>query len=91
MPYPSDRTPLRSHEACGRTTQHGPAPRISTLKNPMGGILRMEAHHMPIEAKLALTDYASDMIQPSLSEYQPYDNDKHKVMPSLTKDSARAT
>ena len=30
--------------------RHGPAPRISTKKNPMGGILRRETRHMPIEA-----------------------------------------
>ena len=29
---------------------HGPAPRISTGKNPMGGILRRKSRHMPIEA-----------------------------------------
>ena len=31
-------------------TRHGPAPRISTKKNPMGGILCRESRHMPIEA-----------------------------------------
>ena len=30
--------------------QHDPAPRISTRKNPIGGILRRESRHMPIEA-----------------------------------------
>ena len=30
--------------------RHGPATRISTEKNPMGGILRRESRHMPIEA-----------------------------------------
>ena len=30
--------------------RHGPATQISTRKYPMGGILRREARHMPIEA-----------------------------------------
>ena len=30
--------------------QHGPAPRISTGKNPMGGILRREPRHVPKKA-----------------------------------------
>ena len=34
------------------------SPRISTRKNPMGGILRKESRHMPIEAYLALPNYA---------------------------------
>ena len=45
--------------------RHRPAPRISTKKNPMGGILRRKSCHMPIEALLALTNYAGDLSQSS--------------------------
>ena len=31
--------------------RHGPAPRISTREDSMGGILRRESRHMPIEPK----------------------------------------
>ena len=42
----------------------------------MGGILRRESRHMPIEASLALPNYAGDLSQASLREYQarPYIN-----------------
>ena len=41
-----------------------------TNVNPMGGILRTESRHMPIEAYLALANYAGDLSQTSLPEYQ---------------------
>ena len=41
--------------------RHGPAPRISTKKKPVGWILRRESRHMPIESKLALPNYAGDL------------------------------
>ena len=51
-PYPSDRTPpdATMKRVDARGARHGPAPRISTRKNPMSGILRRESRHMPIEA-----------------------------------------
>ena len=41
---------------------------------------------MLIEAKLALPNYAADLSQPSLPEYQV---NRHMVMPSVTKVSAK--
>ena len=52
----------------------------------MGGILRMKMCYMPIEAQLALANYAGNLSQASLSEYQVI---RHVVMPSVTKDSAK--
>ena len=49
-PHPSDRVPPYATTKRVGAPQHGPAPRISTRKNPMGGILRRESCHMPIEA-----------------------------------------
>ena len=39
-------------------------------KYPMGGILRRESRHMPIEAQLALSNYAGHLSQTSLPEHQ---------------------
>ena len=63
---------------------HVSATRIPTRKIPIGGILRRELSHMPMEAWLALTNYAGDLSQPSFPEYQV-----NIVMPSVDKDSAK--
>ena len=49
-PYPSDRPPPDATMKRVDAPRHGPAPRLSTTKHPMGGILRRESRHMPIEA-----------------------------------------
>ena len=48
--YPSDRPPPDATMMAVDAPRHGPATRISTKKNQMGGILRRESRHMPIEA-----------------------------------------
>ena len=47
----------------------------------MGGTLRRETRHIPMEAQFALENYAGDLSQGSLSEYQVI---RHVVMPSVT-------
>ena len=69
-PYPSDRTPPDATTKHADVPWHGPTTRISTRKNPMGGILRSVSRHMLIEAYLTLTNYAGNLSQASLPEYQ---------------------
>ena len=45
----------------------------------MGGILRMESRHMPIEVELALPNYAGDLSQTSLPEYQVIRHNSHAI------------
>ena len=68
--YPSDRVPL---DATMKPVD-APSAWCSTSdlvkKESDGRDPPLESRHMPIEAKLALTNYAGDLLQTSLPEYQ---------------------